>query len=197
MRESYRRRSGAVAVAVVLIASCAGCALGAQGRPSAVDASPSAAPSRNIRGDPAVWTTRSVPVFLVHDERLLRVSRRVTVAPGEDPAIAALLTPVTDAEANEGLRSALPSPLVALDVSAEGRTARVELPKAFDGLAVADQILGVGQIVYTLTADGTVDQVQFSTGSRKVAVPNGAGRLVSGPVDRSDYAVIAPVRSSS
>lgn len=169
-----------------------GCTLGVQDRPVPFDATSTATPSSTVSDPGDVWRVRSVEVFLVHDDRLIKVHRDVAVQAGERPAVAALVSPVTESEAHEGLRTALPTPIGSLEVTLDGKTARVGLPKGFDDIGVPDQILGVAQIVYTLTAVGGVDAVQFIKGGEPVAVPNGAGRLMPGPVDRSDYAVIAP-----
>src|SRR5699024_7138583 len=112
--------------------------------------------------------------------------------PGRLPTVVGLNTPVTETEKREGLRTALPTQGAPLEVTLTGDAARVQLPKGFDELGVSEQILGVAQIVYTLTGTGGIDAVQFREGTSEVAVPNGSGRLVSGAAARADYAVVAP-----
>lgn len=179
----------AAVVAVTLLAT--GCALGTQDQPVPVHESSAAQPEATTSGAGS-WTTSKVEVFLVHHDRLIKVSRRVQVRSGGIAAATALITPISDREEQEGLRTALPPEMKTLEVALNGRVATVELPVDFDHLAVSEQILGVAQIVFTLTVNTSARSVQFTQSTQNVAVPNGSGRLVSGPVSRSDYAAVAP-----
>jgi spore germination protein GerM len=133
-----------------------------------------------------------VTVFLVRGNSLVKVRRQTAVSSGFGPVVSALLKPLTVDDSDHGLRTALPVATSRLKVKVSTKVATVWLPAGFDHLAVADQILAIGQIVFTLTANSDVTAVGFTNGSRSINVPDDHGRLVAGPVTRGDYAGIAP-----
>ncbi len=60
-----------------------------------------------------------------------------------------------------------------------------------DDVAGADQLRAVAQVVWTATGFEEVDAVRFATAEGPLVVPTDAG-LTDDPVDRADYASLAP-----
>ena len=66
------------------------------------------------------------------------------------------------------------------------------MPTAYQSLSIEQQVLAVGQIVYTVTSVSGVNLVQLTEDGHPIEVPTGVGELRPGPVSRSAYASIAP-----
>jgi spore germination protein GerM len=159
--------------------------------PSAVDVQPRHQAGRSTPPEPRFLETGHV--FLVDDSRLVEVERVLPRGQGVEGLLDALARGPTGAEALDGFRSALPVGASSLDGTIAGRVATVELPAGFDELGLVDQVLALGQIVYTLTGYDGVRSVVFTDGQdAAVPVPSATGRLLNRPVSRSDYASIAP-----
>ncbi|MFI7068414.1 GerMN domain-containing protein [Kribbella sp. NPDC050124] len=107
--------------------------------------------------------------------------------------LAALLEGPTDAEQNAGLRTALPATGSVGSVRMDGTVAIVDMPQEFTALEGTEQILGVAQIVYTLTDNsGRHTAVRLQHDGRDLAAPIATGQLVTRPVGRADYTALAP-----
>ena len=181
---------------LLLLLAVTGCPLGPQSRPVPVPVPVPTEPVTSTSQSRPAQTptqTQTVTVYLVADERLSAARR--DVEPGLDPVTAALtgLARGTDAaERARRQRSALPPnpepPTFAVSVD----TVELQLPATFDQLDTRDQVLAIGQIVYSITESGTVQRVSFARRSTVLQVPDGDGRLTSRPVSRADYAAIAP-----
>ncbi len=193
---------GRLALGLLLaLALLAGCSLGPQRQPDPVTTRPSAGGSRTVGGpsaspDPGS-SARTVRLFLVRGHRVVAVRRRVAGVDTGPAAVLALLTRApSESDREAGLRSALAgsSPPHGPDsaVLAVSGVVRVELPAGLDQLPLSEQVLALGQLVFTLTANAPADAVVFTSHGRSVAVPDGLGRLRKGPVGRADYARIAP-----
>ncbi len=66
------------------------------------------------------------------------------------------------------------------------------MPTGFDRLSVREQVGAMSQLVYTVTANTTATEVELVSDHRTLQVPDGSGRLLSRPVNISDYATWAP-----
>lgn len=169
-----------------------GCALSAQSEPERVAVSTPGVSGRGAR-QPAV--PLSMQVYLVHGNRLERVTRLVSPGRGLEPVLRALSAPVDSVELAAGLRTDLPTtsrPLTG--TMTDPRTAVVTVPAGYDRLSMVEQEMAVAQIVFTVAADTLADRVRITGASGPVAVPVPRGDLVSRPVTRQDYAPVAPTR---
>ncbi len=95
-------------------------------------------------------------------------------------------------ETAAGLRSALPDKDTFGRVSLASGTARVDLGRPFTSLSSSDQIVALGQLVYTLTARPGVGLVRFTLLGAPTEVPRADGSLTAARVSRDDYLAIAP-----
>lgn len=189
---SRSRCAEAAAVAAVVTALLSGCALTAESEPERVVVSSESTPGAPPEGSSVPL---SIQVYLVHGDRLERVTRLVPAGKGLEPVLQALSAPVDPAELAAGLRTAVPAgsrPLAGR--MSDPRTADVTVPTGYDRLSMGQQELAVAQVVFTLTADTLADRVRLVSGSGAVAVPVARGGLVTRPVFRQDYAAFAPGR---
>jgi hypothetical protein len=187
------RRVVACLVAAALTAAAGGCALSPQAEPDPV-LLPSPAASTSS-GGPQPGVPLNVQVYLIHGDRLQRVTRTVAPGRGIEPVVQALTAPLDDIELADGLRTAVPTtthPLAAT-VTNQG-TARVTVSPGFDRMSVREQQYAMAQLVFTVTADTLAGDVVLVNGSRVVAVPDDRGELLARPVTRLDYAGLAPQR---
>ncbi len=173
--------------------SAAGCALSPQDQPEPVLLPPPSGVASASVEQPGV--PLSMQVYLIHGDRLQRVTRTVSAGSGMTPVLLALTAPLDEIELANGLRTAVPAttrPLAAI-VTREG-TARIAVPPGFDRLSVREQQLAMAQLVFTVTADTLASDVVLVNGSRVIAVPDAHGELAAHPVSRQDYAEFAPIR---
>lgn len=130
-----------------------------------------------------------VQVYFVAGDRLVPRSR-VVPAPGTLPELlASLLAGPTPSESSAGIRTAISPDTELLDEHVVKDRAVIDLSPSFTDTGGPDQILAIGQFVYTATSlgSGTIDQVSFEIGGSPVAVPIANGTLEPGPVDQADY----------
>ena len=187
-----RRRARCVVLLLALTAPTAGCALGPQQEPVALSSTPgNGRPSHQQTG--AVTVKVSERVYLVHNGSLVQVRRTAPLRNTHlETVVGALFEPLRFAERNEGLRTALPRADRPVKVHVTNHLASLQLPPGFDGLAVSEQILAVGQLVFTISANSAAFRIEFTDGKKEIPVPDGSGRLVDRPVTRTDYIRIAP-----
>ena len=131
-------------------------------------------------------SSEPIALCFVRDGRLVVVSDELAAPVDLRAALDALASPPRDA--GPLLRTALTDPSIVRDVRLLGGIARVDLLSRVSALPTDEQLLGVAQIVCTLTARPGVGQVSFSLEGAALAVPKGDGSLVSSPVARDDYA---------
>ncbi len=189
------RRLRILVVAVTLGVLAAGCSVGAQDSPQLI--SKSNVPFGLLKTTPSTTppsvATVGVTIFLVLGQHLVTVNRAVPVAGTLQAALKALGRGTTSAEAAANLESPISTatPLTLKAVS--GSTAVVDVPSSFSALSGKDQILGAAQLVYTLTQFPGIDQVTVRVGGQVAQVPTATGRIHTGPLDRADYANLAPL----
>ena len=180
---------------LLAVAVLAGCGVDPQAAPEVL----SLAPPTPVTSEPdAAPTGTGVPLWFLQDDRLVPVERVATAA---DPATAlALLAEGPDpAEVGAGLGTALAPQPLAVVPSAPGEapsTLTVEVTPAFTGVAGENQLRAVAQVVWTATAFDGVDAVRFTTDGEALEVPTDEG-LTAAPVDREDYASVAPPEPGS
>jgi spore germination protein GerM len=192
--DRWRRLHVATTASIVSVAVAGvltGCSVTTQDRPVPI-ADDTPAYSSGEPGTSSTSSTVSAPIFLVRGGQLYRVERRVPRGEGLDGVLGSLEEGPDDFELFSGLRSALPAGGPHLRWRVSDGVAVIALPKDFAGLGIVEQVLAIGQIVYTATAINGIDAVQVTSGDRPVEVPVGTGELVSRPVTRDDFRAIAP-----
>jgi hypothetical protein len=127
------------------------------------------------RGGRLLPTARSLPPPLT----LVRLLRSL----GRGP---------TSPEVGAGIRTALPVGDTPTDVTVERGTATVGLPASFTDLSRLDQVLALAQIVYTVTGQPGIGQVQFTLDGTPADIPRADLSLTAEPVTRDDYLTLAP-----
>lgn len=139
--------------------------------------------------DPTTATSGGAPavLFLLRDDTLVQVTRAVSDPADLNGLLAELAAPLSPAETDEGLRRALSNIDLIGGVTRTANVATVELDPTFNDLAPHEQILALGQIVFTLTERDEVDRVRFTRDGEPITIPTGSGSLVDGSVTRYDY----------
>ena len=178
-------------LAGVLLGLLAGWGVGAQGR-SEPGPLPGALPTPPR--PPGSGSGADLVVYLVSGTSLAPVRRAVPERRPQD-AVDQLLAGPTRGEVVSGLRTALsPQHLSVLTGPDHGGTVTVTVTRGFTGIGGGNQLLAVAQVVWTVTQFPRVDDVLFVFEGSLVAVPTDEG-LTDRPVDRADYASVAPRRA--
>lgn len=140
----------------------------------------------------AAPSSRQATVFFVGDGRLVSVDRHL---PTGDPITRALeaLVAGPGPQDPEGLQSALPAGTTGWQVAVTDEVATIAVPAAFDRLGARNEVVAVGQLVFTVTAQPGVRGVLFTSDGSPIEIPVDSGRLVARPVTRTDYPTIAPL----
>lgn len=190
------RLLGAVATMVVAPLMVVACGVPAEDQASR--ASPDEVPEELLRPSttvPPTTTTVAPPVevalyFVDADDRLVEVAQPFATSPSLDGLVAPLLDEPATEHGDGSLRSALVTEGegVVRSVSLDRGVAVVDLAEAFRALPPGDQVLGIAQIVYTVTGRSGVGRASFSLEGQPVEVPIGDGSLTGEPVARDDYA---------
>lgn len=185
-RFPVRRRS--VGVAALLLITGAGCGIGEErdARSQHHDDVPfelldPEAPA--LVPDPAGLP---VTICLLSESALRPVPRRMDPEASLTAIVRSLTDDVTDAEAAEGLRTALNPEVLIHSASVRRGSAVVDFSEA-PRLGGQDRILGIAQIVCTLARQPGVGQVSFTVAGAPVQVPTADGSLTSEPVTLDDY----------
>ena len=134
---------------------------------------------------------RTASVFLVTEDRLVAVERTIA----EDADLGDILEQVTsgpsEVEQSLGITTAVPGGTIkAVDV--ERGVAEVDLAASFGDIRSRDQLLALGQIVYTLTEQPGVGGVRFTLEGKPVSVPLADGTLSEDALSRDDFEALAP-----
>ncbi|WP_164704593.1 GerMN domain-containing protein [Blastococcus litoris] len=177
-----------IALAALVVASLlAGCGVAAQDVPEPV---PTEAPAATRPGTGDQVSGPHLTVFLVRGAALAPVQRRIHAATPAT-ALEQVAEGPTRAEAAGGIRTALPPELVGVEEVLPTGSVTVSVTRGFTGITGGNQLLAVAQVVWTLTDLPAVDRVRFTVEGVPVEVPTDAG-LSAGPVDRDDFASVAP-----
>lgn len=194
-RAVARPRRVAVAVGLglgALLAGLVGCGVSPQDE--AVRIAPESVPFGLLEETPSTTVVdegRTASVYLLARDRLVQVERSVA----DDGSLADLLELVvagpTEVERSLGITSAVPAGTVA-SVEVEGGIATVDLTSAFGEIRTADQLLALGQIVYTLTDQPGIGAVAFTVEGEPITAPLSETAAEDEPLSRDDLAAIAP-----
>jgi spore germination protein GerM len=170
-----------LAVAAVILA---GCGVPLQSEPEVIDPGigpelPVEVPATNGRADGAI--------YLVRGDSLVAVARDATTQPSD--TLEQLLAGPAAAEAQAGLRTAIPISSVIREVTLADGLATVDVSSSFGRVGGQEEILAIAQLVLTLTTTG-VDRVTVLLDGLPVALPLPNGVLVTDPVTFADYQVL-------
>jgi hypothetical protein len=179
----------AAVVLVVLAVSAVGCGVPEQGlQPIDRDELPPA-----LRDAPAPTTAPppAAPVVAelawVRDRQLVVEQVPFFSSPSPSTLVSLLERGPVLTEPNVGLRSPLGGAEVIRGAERRGRAAVVRVGSFPTDLPEADQVLGLGQLVISLTSLPDVDEVVLEADGDRVDVPLPDGSLVRRPLQRSDY----------
>ncbi|HEX6872022.1 MAG TPA: GerMN domain-containing protein [Micromonosporaceae bacterium] len=197
-----RRWSVSAAVVAVLtlaaVFALAKCGIGAED--TAREVVPPPGPYRALPSQlagPLPPGTFVTTLFLVRDDRLVPVVRRVSGEPGVADLVRELLAGPTDTERAAGFSSALPGANLIEAVELRAGQVHVHLAAAVEEAGRSDGFLAFGQVVCTLDARPDVVGVVFLRQAQPVAVPRGDGSLSPGPLTLADYANLVSERSAT
>lgn len=168
-----------------------GCGVPVEDAARARDPLPSPSP---VEGqDPAAPSVVQVVIYLASEGQLVPVVRSVDAGDQATGIVEALVMGASAPESDAGLSS----PVAATDALAseapvvDGDAVTVTLAEGFAGLSLQRQVLGLGQVVLSLT-EGEASAVTFvDAGGDRVSVPIADGTIVGRPLQRADYASLA------
>jgi hypothetical protein len=183
-------------LAGVTSAGLAGCGLGAQSDPQALNPKsvpygllgPPKSPSTSV---PSLVTARVTMFLEGSNERLVPVHREVAWPATISAILGQLAAGPTARESDRGLVS----PASAVGPFGVGPVRHgvvsVDLPVSFENLDGQDQTVAAAQVVFTVTTFTGLTGVRFLVAGQTAQVPNGNGSLTAGPSTRKDYLAMA------
>lgn len=183
-----RRR--AVAVMCCLLAGC-GFPTQDSPQPIAGEEQPQPVTSDSAGGQPAV---EAITVWFIEDDILVPIVRRVPRPVDAASAVTTDAAGVTAAEGTRGLRSAIPDPAMVTGAEVTRGTAVVQLAAEFLDIPAGDQVLALGQLVFTLTDLRGIGRVRFEIDGDAVVVPLPSGDSTDSSVSRDDFASLTTPR---
>lgn len=134
-----------------------------------------------------------VRVYLVSGDRLVAAQRAVVPPVQLGATLAVLAQGPTDDERVAGISTKLKPTSASISARLDGGIARLDVGGSIEGLAPADQTRAIAQLVFTATELEEVASVQFESGNQLIPVYIADGSRVSRPIQRSDFASIAPM----
>ncbi|WP_432825051.1 GerMN domain-containing protein [Dactylosporangium sp. CA-092794] len=177
------RRGPAVLASALLLA---GCGVPTESEPRTIQ--PSVVVG-SFEGPIAVGTARPGAfverLYLVRDNELVIVDRRVAVPPSPERQLDDLIAGPTPQERDNGLDSALSGTDFITGVQLRDGIAVVEV--AADSSIRNDEILAYAQVVCTLAARADVSSVQFAHDGQPIDVPSADGSITREPLTEADY----------
>ncbi len=190
-----RRRAVAPSCVAVFALVLSACGLGVNASPNLV--SPKQVPFGLLR--PSAPTTtparpgQYVTIYLDGPQRLVAVSREIPTPISIAGVLLALGEGPTSVEASEGLQSPVSTAAPLTLWRIRTTTVTVNVAGSFTKLTGEDQALAMAQLVYTLTVLPGITGVSIRIHGKKAKVPTAKGTLSRGPLDRADYATVAPI----
>jgi Sporulation and spore germination len=185
-----------VIVAAVLAITLGACGIPSQDSAKQVDDDrvPYRLLDRNSGGiaDAEGLGSRDAIIYLARGGRLIPTARSLAPPLTLPRLLLSLARGPTSPEVAAGIRTALPVEDAPKDVKVARGTATVDLPASFTNLSRPDQVLALAQIVYTVTGQPGIGQVQFTLDGTAADIPRADLSLTSTPVTRDDYLALAP-----
>lgn len=171
---------------LVALGLLVGCGFPEQGASVPIDIDEPSGAAITNPSDPSIVET--ITTWFVSETILVPLSRRVPAPADANTAVAALAAGVSASEASRGLRSAIPDPTMVTGATLVRGTAVVALASEFLDIPSTDQVLALGQLVYTLTDLRGVGRVRFEINGESVVVPLPSGESTADSVSRDDFA---------
>lgn len=142
---------------------------------------------------PPPTTTTTLPwrtnLYYVAGSRIVQAPRQLREQPDVEQVLRLLLSGPADADLPL-VRSALDVGDARLAGPASGGELTIELAPDFGARSPSEQILALGQLVWTVTEVPGVGRVVFRIDGTDLAVPLPNGQLAQGAVSRDDYLVL-------
>lgn len=190
------RRSLAVVLAVASLTACS--RLGPQDDDHPVDAAAVPydllAPSTTTTRPPPPTTTTTLPwranLWYVAGEYIVPAPRQLREQPEVDQLIRLLLRGPSEQDLPL-VRSALDADDVVVEPVPRGGQLTIDLAPDFGTRSPPEQILGLAQLVFTVTEVPGVGRIVFRIDGAELAVPLPNGQLAVGSVSRDDFIVLA------
>jgi hypothetical protein len=152
------------------------------------------APATSVAEAPAASGIDGTIWFVDNAGMLARARRSLEPPVTVEEVLGALLEGVTDAEANNGLRSNITSGTELLDVTGpEDGLVTVDLSGDFLTVSRELQRLALAQVVFTTTGLPNVDRVLFRFDGELAEVPGAGEELTSEPLTRADFVQFDPL----
>jgi len=185
-----RRRAMLANLAMLAVAP--GCGFPTQTSPHPIggDEQPQTISTDSGGQEPAV---EAITVWFVNQDVLVPIVRRVPLPPDAATAVATDAAGVTPSESARGYRSTIPDPSMIRGAKVSRGTATVQLAAEFLDIPPDDQVLALGQLVFTLTDLRGIGRVRFEIDGDAVVVPLPAGDSTEGSVSRDDFAPLTTV----
>lgn len=186
------RRVAAVIAAVVAVSAMAGCGVSSQGRATRIE--PEDVPFGLLEDQPTTTVVeegKTATMYLLSADRLVAVDRSVPTDAGLDDLLGEVIAGPTEVEQGLGITTAVPAGTIASVDTSRG-VAEVDLTASFGDVRSREQILALGQIVYTLTGQPGIGGVRFTVEGKDVTVPLSDGSLSDDPLSRDDFKAVAP-----
>lgn len=134
---------------------------------------------------------RPVQVYLFSDDRLAAVDRTLPDDGGLVQLVELVIAGPNELERAIGATSSVPVGTVSSVGESRG-IAQVDLAESFGDIRSGDQLVALGQLVYTLTGQPGIGGVEFSLDGDPIEVPLGDGTFSDAPLSRDDFAALAP-----
>jgi spore germination protein GerM len=183
---------------VCLVTVLAGCGVPVQQEPVAIPTEaipsqlrnsgmPASGPPTASPGRPAVHVT-----FVRQDRLVTLVRESLTTTPPDRLAavIQALMAGPNETEQANGMTSALPAGLTLAIADVRGTRVVLDLSGETEGSSATENVLAVGQIVLSVTALPTVDEVTFQRDGVPVEALLADGSLTNEPLTAADYTAL-------
>lgn len=179
-----------VALAAVLVLT--GCGVPVQSSPDPIE--PEAVPSQ-LRGSGHASSPRpstapgrtSLQVNFVRNDQLVTLRRQAPQTARLQAVIDDLIAGPSEIEQANGVTTALPPNASLKVVKVDGAQVVLELAGDTEGRSATENVLAVGQIVLSVTALPSVNEVTFSRNGVPVEALLADGALTTEPLTESDY----------
>ena len=191
---SPARRPLVLAAVLLLTVSAVLAACGVSPEPKANKIAPKDVPFGLLDEDPTttvVEAGRTTNIFLLTKDRLVAVERSVPESADLADLLGFVISGPTEVEQSLGITTAVPAGTLSSVKTSRG-IAEVDLAASFGDIRSREQLLALGQIVYTLTGQPGIGGVRFTVEGKSVTVPLADGSLSTDPLSRDDFKALAP-----